>query len=527
MISLQSSPYNPIALAPAEALVNAEFELKFTTDAAGIGRVLSLKVLEENVFSRKQRVRTTYYDTPDGRLLQLGMSLRIRQSGRKRPVQTFKAPTLNSSSALERVEIEVPAGPNGLDLKSFDPLVQEIIGKATHGAPLEERYKTDFHRRATLALLDRSHIEIAIDAGHFLANGQLHPLHEVEFELKSGERAEAIGFAKDIALAAGLRLEFVSKAERCALFAGMIIPDTRSGRAILSGLSLDASIVVILSESLQHFLDYIRPFRDERSPHSIHQMRVGLRRLRAALKMLGKAFPETTLISFGDRARILATGLGEARDCDAFQELAFGESLAHRSRPTDSEHLKTGLETLRAEAYENASALIESGETLSFILDMQAYLARRGWRSEAIDAHFPILSGPAETFARDVLADLFKRVRKRGKGLLQRSDEERHEFRITLKNLRYNASFLAPLFDAPKIMKLWLSELGQLQDLLGLQNDLANAQIMLERISTFTKEPFPKAAGFVLGWHACQSDAADKRIDKAWKKLKAHKTFWI
>ena len=527
MAKVKPLPPNSTVAALASLPLNAEFELKFTTDAHGLRRVASLKALEKYAFSRRQHIRATYYDTPDGALLQQGISLRLRQSGRKRPVQTFKGPTQNQRSAFERTEIEIPAGPDGFDLAGFDHDIRELIAKATHDLAIEEQYTTDFYRRTAIVLLDACEIEIAVDDGQFITNGQAHPLQEVEFELKSGEPASAIDFAKSIALAAGLQLEFTSKAERCALLAGMIVPEHRPVRARHAGLSLDACIHALLSDCLQYFIDHIRPFRDEHSPHSVHQMRVGLRRLRAALKMLGKAFPETSFRAFADRARILAGGLGEARDCDAFQQLAFGECLAHSSRPADSEYLKVGLETLRAKAYKSASMLVESPETLSFILDILAYLARSGWLSEASEAHTVVLAAPAQNFARAILDDLFKRARKRGKDLLQRSDEERHEFRIALKNLRYNAGCFTALFAAPKAAKSWLADLGELQDLLGLHNDLANAQMMLERITPLAKEPFPQAAGFVMGWHARQSDTADKSLEKAWKQLKAQKVFWL
>ena len=526
MAHVKKTPLDAAASDPTDAPKTAEFELKFTSDTSGLRRVMALKDLEKYPFSRKQRIRTVYYDTLGGHLLQQGISLRLREAGRKRPVQTFKSQTPHRSSAFERIEIEVPAGPDGFDLAGFDKSIRDVIIKATHGLALEARYTTDFYRRTALVSHDLCQIEIAIDDGHFIANDQTCPLQEIEFELKSGEPAEVIDFAKNIALAAGLQIEFTSKAERCALLAGMITPVRRAARPLHSGLSLDACIHALLSDCLQHFIDHIRPFRDEHSPHSVHQMRVGLRRLRAALKMLGKAFPETRFLAFADRARDLATGLGDARDCDAFQQLAFADCLAHQNRPTDAEHLKAALSFFRVSAYESAIALIESRETLSFILDMQAYLARRGWRSETVEANFLILSGQANIFARGVLDDLLRRARKRGKNLLERSDEERHEFRIALKNLRYNAGFFASLFDTQKSAKSWLSDLSQLQDLLGLHNDLANATLMLERIAPFSKEQFPQAAGFVMGWHACQSDAADKRLEKAWKRLKAHKIFW-
>ena len=505
----------------------AEFELKFTTDAAGLRRIPQLDCLSGHIFSRARHLVTVYYDTSHGLLLQNGMSLRLRKMARGRGVMTFKAPALQSSSAFLRREVEVPAGPNGFDLTSFDLEIQELVKKATRGAPLIERYATDFRRKTIELNTGRSTIEIAIDSGTFVAGHKTLPLHEVEIELKSGAGADAIEWAKKIALDAKLKLETISKAERCAVLAGLALPTRRAKpEELTSGTPLDKAIATILSDCLQHYVDYLHPFREERSPHSVHQMRVGLRRLRAALKIFSKSFPESGFRLFADRARDLATGLGDARDCDAFYQLAFGEALAHPNRPSDADILKTGLDRFRSKSYAKATELIESEANLTFILDLQAFILQRAWRINGTDAHFAILSQPTENYARDTLNLLMLRARKRGKDLLQRSDEERHEFRIALKNLRYNAALFGGLFGSGKARKSWLTDLADLQEILGLQNDLANAQMMLERIKAFAPGEFTGSAGFVIGWHACQSAEADKRLDKTWKQLKAHKIFW-
>lgn len=505
----------------------AEFELKFTTDAAGLRRIPQLACLSAHQASRARHLVTVYYDTAQGLLLQNGMSLRLRKAGRGRAIMTFKAPALESSSAFHRREVEIPVGPNGFDLSSFDSEIQDIIKKATKAAPLIERYTTDFRRKTINVKTGRSTLEIAIDSGMFLAGDKTHPLHEVEIELKSGDFADAIEWAKNIALEAKLQLATISKAERCAVLAGLALPTRRAKpEEMQSATPLDKAIVIVLSDCLQHYLDYLHPFREERSPHSVHQMRVGLRRLRAALKIFSKSFPKTGFRMFADRARDLATGLGDARDCDAFYQLAFGEALAHRHRPADAEILKSGLDRLRSESYAKAAEHIESEANLTFILDLQAFILQRAWRMDGTDSDFATLSQPAENYARDTLTLLMQRARKRGKDLLQRSDEERHEFRIALKNLRYNAALFGGLFGSGKTRKSWLAELADLQEILGLQNDLANAQLMLERIKLFAPGDFTGSAGFLIGWHTCQSAAADKRLEKTWRQLKAHKIFW-
>lgn len=504
-----------------------EFEIKFSTDAAGLRRVLALELFAGLPASRARRYITTYFDTETGRLLRDSISLRLRKISHNRNVITFKGRIPGQSSGFERLETEVATGNQGFDLNLFEPAIQDLIVQRTQGAALVPRYQTDFRRRTIEVAFGRSQLEISLDTGTFILGETTYPLHEVEIELRSGDRAEAVEFAKIMALQADLALATISKAERCALLAGLPLPLHRSaGSPLKPDHSLDAAIGIILSQCLQHFIDHIQPFRSEKSPSSIHQMRVGLRRLRAALKVFSKAFPEAGFRHFAERARILASGLGDARDCDAFYHLAFDETLAHPFRPDDHMHLKEGLLTMRDDARQRAAALIESHETLAFILDMQAYLLRRGWRSGLPDEDFLVMTGPAADFARKYLEHLFRQARKRGKKLLELSDEDRHEFRISLKNLRYNADFFSGLFGGTKTAKAWFEDLRQLQDLLGVHNDLANARIIMEKIKNFSPGDFSRSAGFILGWHACNSQSADRDIAKAWRRLKRQTAFW-
>ena len=502
----------------------AEFELKFVSDAVGLRRVAKLACLCDYPLSNAKRLQTIYFDTEQGSLLQHGISLRLRKWPRGRNVMTFKGP---GTDAFSRREIEISVGPDGLDISKFDLETQAAIRKICHDAPLVERYATDFRRKTINIQTERSLIEIALDQGSFVTNGQSHPLYEVEIELKLGDRAEAVAWAKKIALEAQIQLETISKAERCAVLAGFNLP-IRSAKLepFVPNASLDFVIARLLSECLRHYMDYLHPFREEHSPLAVHQMRVALRRLRAALKVFAKAFPETSFRSYADRARTLATGLGDARDCDAFRQLAFGEALQHPSRPIDAPHLESGLDKLRADAYERASALIESEFNLTFILDMQIFILERAWRSEATDSSFVTLSAPATYFARETLDRLLRQARRKGKDILNRSDEERHDLRISLKNLRYNAHLLAPLFTIKKSQKTWFSDLSALQEILGLHNDLANAQIMLERLQSFAEDDFSQSAGFIMGWHACNGHAADQKIEKTWKRFRSDPAFW-
>ena len=77
---LQKSPNRESALPESVTIENAafqsEFEIKFSTDDAGLRRVLAFAPLRGCTPSRARTLTTHYFDTEDGRLLRRGISLR-------------------------------------------------------------------------------------------------------------------------------------------------------------------------------------------------------------------------------------------------------------------------------------------------------------------------------------------------------------------------------------------------------------------------------------------------------------------
>lgn len=159
----------------------------------------------------------------------------------------------------------------------------------------------------------------------------------------------------------------------------------------------------------------------------------------------------------------MATGLGEFRDCDIFYQIGFGEALVHPFRPADEDSCESGRGGLRSVSYAKASDLIEAETDLIVILDLQAFIRLRSWRLYRSYADFAILSQPAENLTRETLNFLIQRVLKRGKDFLQRSDEDRHEYRIDFKNLQYNKILFGCLFASGKTRKACLADLAELQ----------------------------------------------------------------
>ena len=80
----------------------------------------------------------------------------------------------------------------------------------------------------------------------------------------------------------------------------------------------------VLSNTLRHFVANWAAIREAEDPTAIHQMRVALRRMRAALAMFKRALPCSEFDLLREEAKQIASALGPARDCDVFREMVEG-----------------------------------------------------------------------------------------------------------------------------------------------------------------------------------------------------------
>jgi inorganic triphosphatase YgiF len=519
-------PLEP-ALAPKAPADRAqqEVEIKFATDAAGLAAALASPLLRVEKPNPARKLVSIYFDTPDWALKRRKMALRVRRAGRAAPVMTLKWPLLAAGDVFARGEVEVRAPNMEPDISRFDAdmaaSLREIIGEA----PLEAKYETRVRRVTRLIGHGSARIEAAFDEGAIHSGARELPLRELELELKSGPAQDFFDFAALLAEDLPLRLDNVSKAERAADFCEGTAPKPVKVKPadLPPDANLDEATARIMLGTVEHFLVNWASLRASDDPESIHQMRVALRRLRAALGMLKKAIPCPEFESFREEAKALASAFGPARDSDALRELIEQGPMGHFGGRKDFAPLLDALEKRRAAAYVESRALIESPRPTLFVLRLSAFVARRGWRNAAPGLDLTTLTEPIAIFAAQALERVHKRALKRGKKLVTLSDAQRHQVRIALKNLRYGGEFFACCFAGQRDPTPFLRAAANLQGLLGAHNDAASADHFL---SASHAEEAARAAGIVSGWYARGAVIADQRLAKEWKRFKAMRPFW-
>ncbi len=507
-----------------ESAIGREVEIKFRTDAAGLKQVLNSPAFAPPAAVHSEMLRSIYFDTSSGDLRKRNMALRIRERGRGSPVLGLKAKRAATDGPFSRTEIEVRSRGLQPDLALFDPDTATELGRLVEQRPLEAQFETKVRRRMVMVEQGGSQIELACDDGSIIAGDRHCALAEVELELKSGEESDLCDLAMTLADTFPLRLDFTAKAERgFSLATGDNAPVVKATRIDYGAdPTLDDAVIAVISNTLAQFVGNWDALRTTDQPEAVHQARVALRRMRAALGMFKRALPYPQFDTLRNEARRIASALGPARECDVFGASVAEGPLAHPDRPAGSEMLLTFVEVRRAAAYGDVRALIDDVGTTCFVLEVRSLLARRAWRNALNGWQLAQLAGPAEAFAREALDRLHARALKRGKNLAELPDDARHDLRIALKNLRYGVEFFGSLFGGHARIRRYAKMVSGLQDLLGAHNDVVGARQVLDELPPGME----RTSGFILGWYARQSLLADARLMEAWKTFRNADAFW-
>lgn len=413
------------------------------------------------------RLRSIYFDTPGQDLRKAGFTLRIRESGGRR-IQTVKAAGPGAAGLFARPEWEQPVEDDRPLLDVTTPLKALLGDNYKYLGPA---FEVLVERRTWMVSWEDATIELVLDRGEVVAGDRRSPLCEIELELKRGSTAALFSFARRIDIAVPLRLGLLNKAERGYRLLG---PAARAVKTEPVALTPDVTTAAAFHRIAGACL---RQFRlnealiDPRDGEAVHQARVALRRLRSAFTIHKAIANDGQFDRLREELRWLAAELGTARGLDV---------LIARC---DAGGVRERLEQARQQAYGDATTVLASARARALMLDLSEWLVRGDWLTQqsATEAR----EQRARDFAASALDRFRKKVRKRGRDLVDLDDATRHELRKDAKKLRYAAEFFAPLFQTRRQMRRYgrfLETLEKLQDELGLLNDAVSTPRLLARV---------------------------------------------
>lgn len=491
-----------------------ELELKLGVSPAALPEVIHALTARG---ARRVRLEATYYDTADGLLGRHQVVLRLRREGDEW-VQTVKAPGRSAAHRLEH-EIVLDPPPEGtapsIDLARHDgseagAALREVLKAAGDAPALARRQGTQIERQhCTVQVAPDTVVELALDTGFVTFGDQRARVTELECEHKRGAVHGLFDVAREWLASDGLWLGTITKAQRgerlmrgegpVAVKADALRYDKRAnGRTVLQ-----AVLASVLSQVLANASEVAEGSQDE---DVVHQLRVGLRRLRTALRELAM-FSDAIAPSWAPALSEAFTRLGELRDRQAVTVAV--EPLLARAGLTPG--------ALPAPAPIDVAAVVKAPAFQLALLGMLE-LVHADVADDAASA--PGAKATRKALARRLQA-LHRKVQRRGPRFDTLAPDAQHRVRKQLKRLRYLAEFAAPLWPRKDVDR-YLKRLRPMQDVLGLHNDVVVAA-GLYRDESDGSPGFRQAAELL---HA-HLPSSGKDARRALKKLRNSDRFWV
>ena len=502
-----------------------EIELKFQVPAGQ--RDALAKAVAGRTPARRVRLQAAYCDTAQRALAQARMALRVRREGRQW-VQTLKAAT---ADGMTRLEHNVPLGAGaGMDggAPQADPArhagtpagdrlrtaLDSARGSAP-GEPLAVLFQTDILRRTRVQRTSLGRVELALDSGSITAGASKLAVHELEIELLSGSPQAVILAARRWVARFGLWLDTRSKAERGDMLArgvSMAAPRTASALRLAPGMSAAQALRAVLASCADQVLvNASQVASGEHVDEHVHQLRIGLRRLRSGLRLF-----EGTPVDAGLElaAATLFGRLGAARD----QVVIEGEFAAELQAALQAAGVSGDVPRVTLpDDDEVPAAVLRDAASQTLLLDLLAAMHADDSTLDVADANDDKAGTPIDDEPlRDRLAARLNRWHRRAAADAKRyrelDDAGRHRLRKRVKRLRYALEFSAALFK-PRELRRYLKALRAVQERLGAINDVVVAMEAFNR----HRDTDPRA-WFALGWLSARRELL---IAKALPDLKA------
>ena len=507
--------------------VNKEYELKLSLTPEVAEKLTRKKALSGVSKKRRQQRRlvSTYYDTPRHILRKSGMALRIRNDGRKH-TQTLKVRT-SGPAGLQNHD-EWSAVVDG-DRPNFERIDDDELARSLMRRRCEDRLKslftTDVERTSMVLKTPGAKVELAIDQGHIRAekNGRQREesVCEAELELVSGDPASMLELALELCETYDIQLAHRTKAERgYALARPSLRPRPAKARlraldpAMTAGEAFDA----VIRSALHHlFVNYEPTLKGH--PEGVHQYRVAMRRLRAALRCFKKLLPYDKRKAFNGEFRWFQQRLGPARDWHVFLDETV--PLVAKSRFGDEEgveRLRRIARTQRLRSTRDGTELLESRRHARLILQFERWLA--GLREGADPKRFNM---PVQDFGRAVLRKTHGELVADKRALSRMPPDHLHELRKRGKKLRYASEFFSPLWPREEARPL-LKMLERLQNRLGEANDAAVARHIL--VTLGPQRVDHSAMRLMDDWSEARIANRIRKAMPHWRHLRSAEPFW-
>ena len=495
-----------------------ELELKVELSDSDMKRLGGKSHYDELAMGRIpiKKLRTVYFDTPKHDLHAAGFSLSLRRHN-GRWLQSVKGDQ-HVGGKSTAIELEDPVDTGKPDpARITDKKIKRAVQAAVKGVSLHPVFETIL-KQTTRKIKSQGELVVRNESVRSGQSGLL----AAELEVKAGSAEHLLLGVEKLLGAHELKLAGHSKAERSYRVAVGKTKAARPEKARLAHITRQCACAeafsAIFESATRQIVVNRQAVLQTDDPEGAHQMRIGLRRLRSALRALHPLVDGGSLRGFEWSARDVGRCVGMLRDADV---LITGIQAPMEQVASD----KRGFGELRGALARDQQAKRDEVRTAlrgPTWTRLELYLAL--WPQTLEESHE--LDKPVTKHARRVLQKAWRKPAKLGRNLDRLDDEHRHEMRKALKELRYQTEFFAPLFKRRDTHD-FIEQLKSLQDVFGYINDARMAPRLVEvEIEHQAGVAAARAASYALGRFEAEAAHVWCGVDKLWKELKRSPRFW-
>lgn len=299
----------------------------------------------------------------------------------------------------------------------------------------------------------------------------------------------------------------------------------------------------IIHQNFQKVVDQEKSVCKDKDIEPLHQMRVGMRRLRTAIQVFDNAIALPKAVNNSSIGKI-ARSLGETRDLDVLQQTLIDryQPLLSKAEESKFEQILKHLLQKRAQSFRELQKTINGDRYQTFKQELQDWLVQPTYK---VIASLPVLEilpdlllplicrlflrsgwlvGTTMQSAKVTLisieepAELNQQLRKFGNDL--------HDLRKQIKGVRYQTEFFADFYEdtyAQRIeeFKTMQEMLGQLQDHVVLRDFLESAlkQDLAKVLPTIAQIMRQESMVFWQSWQPLQEQYLSPELRQSLRSL--------
>lgn len=492
-----------------------EAELKVAAEAVSKARLLKALALES---APEASHREHYFDTATRQLAARGLLLAMSfEDGVWRQILSM-SDGLGSKVPIDMVVIQEHTGKDVPvpDLRAHQSkraahaLKKAINWRAGQTVPaLIEQFVLVFDRRVRDMRGEQGRFRLLLDTGSIRTQGTTWPYCDVVMKPDSSNGLERMfALAQRLVRDHGMCLGIADPALRGLNLIGSSWPRRASWAGPVkfdAAGDADQQFRAMVRHGLEHILlNASKSANQSCETDRIHQLRVGIRRLRTLLSEVGSSYSGVDPAWQASLAQVFRK-LGAQRDLDLL-------GVLHRKMQEAGAPEFLTSPALKPITLESRD-VVRAPDFQSVLMDLLCF-------SACPSTTLPVQAPPLRKLLKRRLEKLHRKVLSDGDNFASLPEPQQHRARKRLKRLRYLSEFARPLFKRDKVDR-YLEALRPAQDALGAYNDCITALTVWRKCAK--TDPH---AWFAVGWLSGGRDRATQACQTTFHEIGKVARFW-